>query len=234
VKVISAVNKIRSRFGSRTAVAIAGSVGFALGAGGWVAASHGGDDPSPATTSSTGVESTIVPTSGPSTSGVETTVVTTIDPIVTSTVVASTVVASTVVPTSVDVSVSTSVVDASTTIPNTTIDDDDDDDDADADADDDDVSTTSSSPANTAASSSTSVPAPAPFTKTYQSAGGSITVTWNGVALSLDAVSPSAGFEAEIDDQASDRVRVEFDNGDADWRIEVRFNDGAIRERITN
>ncbi len=230
MEVISAVNKIRSRFGSRTAVAIAGSVGFALGAGGWVAASHGSDDPAPATTSS--VESTVVPTSGPSTSGVETTVFTTIDPIV-----ASTVVTSTVVPTSVDVNVSTSVAGASTTVPNAD-DDDDDDDDADDDDDEaDDVSTTSSSPENTAASSSTSVPAPAapaPFTKTYQSAGGSITVTWNGAALSLDAVSPSAGFEAEIDDQASDRVRVEFDNGDADWRIEVRFDDGAIRERITN
>ena len=163
-------------------------------------------------------------TSAPSTSGVETTVVTTIDPVVTSSVE----------PTSVDVSVSTSVADASSTVPNTTIDDNDDADDV-TDADDGaDVSTTSSSPENTAASSSTSVPARAAFTKTYQSAGGSITVTWNGSVLSLDAVSPSAGFEAEIDDQASDRVRVEFDNGDADWRIEVRFDDGAIRERTTN
>lgn len=220
MEIISAVNKIRSRFGTRTAVAIAGSVGFALGAGGWVAASHGADDQAPTTSAvaeTTLVESTIGSTSAPSTSGVDTTVVTTIDPVVTSSVV----------PTSVDVSVSTSVADASTSVPSnnvpsTTIDD---------------ASASSSSPENTAASSSSSVPAsatPAPFTKTYQSLGGSITVTWNGSALSLDAVSPSAGFQAEIDDQASDRVRVEFDNGDADWRIEVRFEDGSIRERITN
>jgi hypothetical protein len=47
-------------------------------------------------------------------------------------------------------------------------------------------------------------------------------------------VSPAPGYVAEIKDQASDRVRVEFDNGDSRWRIEIEVDDGQIRERITN
>lgn len=74
---------------------------------------------------------------------------------------------------------------------------------------------------------------PAQFTKTYDSAGGSITVTWSGTAFSLDAVNAAAGHDVEIKDQRWDRIRVEF-RGDTDSRIEVRLSDddNTIRVRI--
>jgi hypothetical protein len=72
---------------------------------------------------------------------------------------------------------------------------------------------------------------PDPFTRTYSSAGGSITVSWNGTALSLDAVTPAPGYSAEVEDQRADRVRVRFE-GDDDSRIEIRVEDGEVREQI--
>jgi hypothetical protein len=72
---------------------------------------------------------------------------------------------------------------------------------------------------------------PAPFTKTYNASGGSITVSWNGSALSLDSVNEAAGYTAEIEDNSSTRVRVRF-VGPADSRIEIRFENGDVTERI--
>ncbi len=76
-------------------------------------------------------------------------------------------------------------------------------------------------------------PLPDPFTKTYVSAGGSITVTWTGTAFVLDSVSASAGFNAEIEDQRWDRIRVRF-RGEGDSRIEVRISDddNSLRVKI--
>jgi hypothetical protein len=47
-------------------------------------------------------------------------------------------------------------------------------------------------------------------------------------------VNPKLGFQAEIKDDDSDRVRIEFENNDDDWRIEVRISDGELREQITD
>jgi hypothetical protein len=73
---------------------------------------------------------------------------------------------------------------------------------------------------------------PGPFTRTYSSAGGSITVSWSGTSFSLVSISPASGYTADIKDNAWDRIRVEFENDDNDYRIEVRLNDGSIRVRI--
>jgi hypothetical protein len=84
-------------------------------------------------------------------------------------------------------------------------------------------------------SSTTDVPAaPAPFTQSYSSAGGSITVTWNGSSLSLDAIDPAPGFAAEIEDAVGTRVRVDFErlDGGDDARIEVRIEDGRFEVRV--
>ncbi|HNJ97230.1 MAG TPA: hypothetical protein PLV13_03845 [Ilumatobacteraceae bacterium] len=74
---------------------------------------------------------------------------------------------------------------------------------------------------------------PDPFTKTYVSAGGSITVTWTGTAFVLDSVSAGVGFNAEIEDQRWDRLRVRF-HGQVDTRIEVRISDddNSLRVKI--
>jgi hypothetical protein len=74
-------------------------------------------------------------------------------------------------------------------------------------------------------------PTPAPFTRTYQSGGGSITVSFDGMRLSLDSVAAALGHEAEIEDDRGDRIRVRF-TGPNESRIEVRVENGEIRERI--
>jgi hypothetical protein len=57
-------------------------------------------------------------------------------------------------------------------------------------------------------------------------------VSWSGTAFSLLAVDAAAGFHAEIEDHAWDRIRVDFEGDDDDARVEVRLNDGLIRVRI--
>jgi hypothetical protein len=100
-----------------------------------------------------------------------------------------------------------------------------------------------------ASASTTAAPAPAattspttttaaptgtpPFTKSYQSAGGSITVDWNGTSLSLLAVQPADGYTAEIEDQASARIRVRFRSDGGDSRIEIRADNGQVEEIVS-
>lgn len=83
--------------------------------------------------------------------------------------------------------------------------------------------------------SSTTVAAalPDPFTETYDSAGGSITVSWDGAKFTIDAIDAADGFTAEIKDQRSDRVRVEFKGHGEDSRIEVRISDDDNSVRVT-
>ncbi|HTH05310.1 MAG TPA: hypothetical protein VL916_05550, partial [Ilumatobacteraceae bacterium] len=122
----------------------------------------------------------------------------------------------------------------STSVANT-IDDDDDDDNTSTSVantiDDDDDNSTSTSVATTNAPA-----APAPFTQTYSSAGGSITVTWNGSSLSLDSINANAGFVGEIEDGGGSRVRVDFESnggsGGDDARIEVRVEGGRLEVRV--
>ncbi len=92
-------------------------------------------------------------------------------------------------------------------------------------------STSSSSSSSSSTSSTIAAQGPAPFTKTYDSSGGSITVSWNGSSLSLDSVNPAAGYTAEIEDNAATRIRVRF-RGPGDSRIEVRFENGQVTSRI--
>jgi hypothetical protein len=78
------------------------------------------------------------------------------------------------------------------------------------------------------APTTTAAPGPEPSTETYSSAGGSITVGWDGVALSLRETLPAAGFQAKVEDRGADRIRVRFEGGDGDFRIEIRLEDGQI------
>ena len=206
-------NTLRRFLANRTAVVAAGTAGFLLGAGGFVAAQQSADDFSPVTTEVvTSIDDTIVDTTTDST-------------------VDSTVAATDVTPASVDPSIPTTAdEDTSSSIPgnddntsnsiddatSTTIDDDDDD-------------------------TSTSIPVvlPGPFAETYQSSGGSISVSWSGSAFSIDSISPASEFAAEIEENSWDRVRVDFEfaegnsgEGHNDSRIEVRLHEGSIRVSI--
>jgi len=222
---------IRRFLGNRTAVAAAGAVGFMLGAGGLVAAQAGADDAAPVTTQVDTTDVTVTSVDDSTPTSVDDSTPTSVDDSTPTSVDDST-------PTSIDDSTPTSVDDGddddntSTSIDDDDGDDDDDNtstsiDDDDGDDDDDDTST--------------SVPAalPAAFTETYQSNGGSISVSWSGTTFSIDSISPAGDYEAEIEDNSWDKVRVDFDfvggnsgSGHNDTRIEVRLHDGSIRVRI--
>jgi hypothetical protein len=218
--------RMRGRIGHRALIVVAGAAGFALGAAGFVAASHDSGElehaaSSSASSSSTSVSTTVEEAEDDTSTSVATTVEDDDDN--TSTSVANTVDATS---TSVD-----DDDDTSTSVA-TTIDDDGDDNTSTSVAttiDDDDDTSTSSSTTNAPAG-------PAPFTQSYSSTGGSITVTWNGASLSLDAINPAPGFAAEIEDAGGSRVRVDFEsNGDSggdDARIEVRVEDGRLEVRV--
>jgi len=76
-------------------------------------------------------------------------------------------------------------------------------------------------------------PLPAPFSRTYESAGGSVSLTWTGTAFVLESTSAADGFVAEIHDQSWDRVRVDFEGEDGDHRIEVRISDDDNSLRVS-
>lgn len=85
------------------------------------------------------------------------------------------------------------------------------------------------------------VPPPAPTTApavpqtpTYSSAGGSITVNFDGAGtVSLASSSPAPGFTAEVHDNGPTRVEVRFSNGQTEWRIRVDVVNGALQPEIT-
>jgi hypothetical protein len=87
---------------------------------------------------------------------------------------------------------------------------------------------TSSPPTSATVPSTTATPRPEPIIETYSSAGGSITVRWDGAVLSLQGVAPATGFDHEVEDQRADRIRVRFQGDDDDYRIEIRVDNGAI------
>jgi len=246
---------IRRFLGNRTAVAAAGAVGFMLGAGGLVAAQAGADDAAPVTTQVDTTDVTVTSVDDSTPTSVDDSTPTSVDDSTPTSVDDST-------PTSVDDSTPTSIDDSTPTSvddgddddnTSTSIDDDDGDDDDDNtstsidddDGDDDDDNTSTSIDDDDGDDdddeTSTSVPAalPAAFTETYQSNGGSISVSWSGTTFSIDSISPAGDYEAEIEDNSWDKVRVDFDfvggnsgSGHNDTRIEVRLHDGSIRVRI--
>ena len=90
-------------------------------------------------------------------------------------------------------------------------------------------STTLAPPTTTAAPD----PSDPPFTQQYDSTGGSITVNWNGAALTLVSTAPAPGYVTEIEDQSAERIRVRFRSDTGDSRIEVRVRDGHVEHTIS-
>ena len=59
-------------------------------------------------------------------------------------------------------------------------------------------------------------------------------MSWNGQALSLGGTNPAAGYDATIDDQRSDRIRVRF-VGPQEWKIEIEADDdGVVSSSVTS
>lgn len=206
---------LRQRLGNRTAVIVAGTIGFALGGVSLVAAnqSDGSADDNP--TSSIDV-SVSTPTPSNSVDDSSTTVVTVETPATLVTAPESSTTDVTVITVDENTSSSTpNTIDDSTSSPTpNTIDD----------------NTSTSGPGSSVPSQSL----PAPFTRTYTSAGGSITVDWSGTAFTLVSVAAADGFTAEIEDARWDRIRVDFEGDDDAAHIEVRISDddGNLRVKI--
>ncbi|HWB88279.1 MAG TPA: hypothetical protein VG872_03620 [Acidimicrobiia bacterium] len=94
---------------------------------------------------------------------------------------------------------------------------------------------TTGSPSTTSSTSSTSAP---PSTtaewsvRTVTSVGGTVIVRHRAGEVELVAATPLPGFVMEIDDSGPDRVRVEFDNGDVDVRVEIRPSGSGLDVQI--
>lgn len=49
----------------------------------------------------------------------------------------------------------------------------------------------------------------------------------------LQAATPAPGFGVEVDDAGPPRVRVEFENDDADIRVEARWENGDLDVEVS-
>lgn len=67
---------------------------------------------------------------------------------------------------------------------------------------------------------------------TYTGTGGSVTVRFDGTALTLVSSRPSAGFTAEVAHEEPDRIEVRFQSEIHETRIEVRVEGGALVPRV--
>jgi len=77
------------------------------------------------------------------------------------------------------------------------------------------------------------IPAPA-VTQTFSSTGGSIDVTLENGALTLDSVSPASGFTPQVHDGGGERVEVRFfDAQGKEWRIRIEVAGGTFTQEIT-
>ncbi|MDQ3500874.1 MAG: hypothetical protein M3488_07880 [Actinomycetota bacterium] len=66
---------------------------------------------------------------------------------------------------------------------------------------------------------------------TLNSGGGSIIVSYRPEEVRLESVVPQAGFAYEINDDGPDRVEVEFEAGDAKYRLRAEWtSDGFVTE----
>ena len=78
----------------------------------------------------------------------------------------------------------------------------------------------------------TAAPA-APSTKTYPSAGGSVTVKLENGALSIVSTNVASGYTEERHDTGPDRVEVRFTSDKTEWRIRVDLVNGEMVEETT-
>ncbi|MDH4116280.1 MAG: hypothetical protein OEX04_03300 [Acidimicrobiia bacterium] len=66
--------------------------------------------------------------------------------------------------------------------------------------------------------------------ETYTLSGvATISVSWSDGRMHFDSMSLSDGWMVERQDLRSDRVKLEFENGDSEARFEAKFHDGALR-----
>lgn len=93
--------------------------------------------------------------------------------------------------------------------------------------------TTSSSSGATSTSSSTATSSTTASEqwslRTVSTTGGVVVVRYRTGEVELQAATPAPGFSVEVDDAGPPRVRVEFESEVADVRLEVRWENGALK-----
>lgn len=88
---------------------------------------------------------------------------------------------------------------------------------------------TTSTAATDSTSSSSSTATTAQWSvRTVTSPGGSVVIRHRPGMVELQAATPASGFGVEIDDDGPDRVRVEFEGEDVEYRVEARWRDGTL------
>jgi hypothetical protein len=73
----------------------------------------------------------------------------------------------------------------------------------------------------------------ATLTRTYTSAGGSVTVTLTNGSVALVSSSPASGYVQSVHDDGPTRVEVRFTDPNGEWRIRVDVVDGSLVPQIT-
>ncbi|HEX5586754.1 MAG TPA: hypothetical protein VFZ17_05560 [Acidimicrobiia bacterium] len=89
-------------------------------------------------------------------------------------------------------------------------------------------------PTPSSAAPTPSGPDPAPVQRTFDSAGGSVTVELANGALAIVSTSTAPGYTQEIHDSGPSRVEVRFRNDDGEWRVRVDLVDGQMVEETTH
>ena len=69
-------------------------------------------------------------------------------------------------------------------------------------------------------------------TRTFASAGGSITIRQDGNQLTVVSTNPAAGFHAEMDQRSGTRVEVTFKSDNHESQITVQLDNGVIKPNV--
>jgi hypothetical protein len=102
-------------------------------------------------------------------------------------------------------------------------------------------STTSTSPTTTSSSSTSSSAETTSSSsgasqdwsvRTINSPGGTVVVRYRPEQVELQAATPAPGFGVEVDEAGPPRVRVEFESDDDRWRVEARWENGALQVEV--
>jgi cytoskeletal protein RodZ len=73
----------------------------------------------------------------------------------------------------------------------------------------------------------------APQTTTYSSAGGKAVIRFANGRMTLVSYAAAPGYTTEVHTQKPDDVELRFSNGNGEWRIRVRVQNGRVEPEIT-
>lgn len=98
-----------------------------------------------------------------------------------------------------------------------------------------DTTTTTAATTQTTTTSSTTTTRASSYTKTIDTAGGSVTIVVDGSSVSFGGAVPKTGWKVELEKSGPEEVKVKFETNDDSSEIEVRarVEDGELRISIS-